>query len=326
MIAETWDIILLRDSTTRTVVAGTALLGLASGVIGTFAVLRRRSLVGDAVAHASLPGVCVAFFVVGDRHFPSLLIGALVFGLLGAGCIAAIREWTRIKEDAAIGLVLGTFFGLGIVLSGVIQRMPGGNRAGLDGFLFGKAASMVSSDAWTIGGTAAGTVALVALLFKEFRLLCFDREYAASSGIPVLWMDLLLLALVTTCTVAGLPAAGVVMVAALLIIPASAARFWTENLTVMTVIAGFFGVASAVVGTMVSATVIGPAGAFSRGLPTGPCITLAATAFFLLSMVFAPRRGVVADVWRLFSLRRELALQRPLRRVLRVDSPPETEA
>lgn len=325
MAPDVWDILLLKDSTTRTVVAGTAMLGLAAGVIGTFAVLRRRSLVGDAVAHSSLPGVCVAYFLVGDRHFPSLLLGALVFGLLGAGCIAGIRAWTRIKEDAAIGLVLGSFFGLGIVLSGVIQRTPGGNRAGLDGFLFGKAASMVSTDAWTIGAVAAGTVAVVGLLFKEFRLLCFDREYAASSGRPVLLMDLLLLALIATCTVAGLPAAGVVLVAALLIIPASAARFWTESLVAMTLIAGFFGVASAVAGTMVSATVPGPAGAFSRGLPTGPCITLVAATFFLLSMVLAPRRGIAADVWRLFSLRRELALQRPLRRALRGDPSAEGE-
>jgi manganese/zinc/iron transport system permease protein len=305
-----WDILLLRDPNTRTVLLGTALLGLAAGVVGAFAVLRRRSLVGDAIAHASLPGVCVAYFVVGDRNFAALLLGALVFGLLGAACIAWIRSTTRVKEDAAIGMVLGSFFGLGVVLSGIIQKQPGGNRAGLDGFLFGKAASMVRQDVFVIASMAGAALVVVALLFKELRLLCFDREFSAAQGRPVVALDLLLLALVAICTVAGLPAVGVVMTAALLIIPAAAARFWTERLVTMVILAGVLGMASAVVGTLVSAVVPGPPGSLSRGLPTGPTITLVAASIFGASMLFAPARGVVAELVRRFSLRRELALQK----------------
>lgn len=312
-----WDILLLKDSSTRTVVAGTALLGLAAGIIGSFAVLRRRALVGDAIAHASLPGICVAYFVVGDRNFVALLIGALVFGLLGSACIAAIRDYTRIKEDAAIGIVLGSFFGLGVVLSTIIQRQPSGNRAGLDGFLFGKAASMITTDVITIASVAAVILAIVGILFKEFRLLCFDREFAASQGRPVAAMDLLLLALIAICTVAGLPAVGVVLMAALLIIPAAAARFWTENLTLMVLLAGGVGIVSAVSGTLASATIPGPPGSLSRGLPTGPCIIIAASAIFLLSLLLAPRRGILPDLVRRLSLRRELALQSTLRHALR---------
>ncbi|GMV26830.1 MAG: anchored repeat-type ABC transporter permease subunit [Phycisphaerae bacterium] len=323
MNTEFWDIILLKDSTTRTVLAGTGLLGLAAGVVGSFAVLRRRSLVGDAIAHASLPGVCVAYFIVGERNFVALLLGAMVFGLLGAATIAGIRSLTRIKEDAAIGLVLGGFFGLGIVLSTIIQKQSSGNRAGLDSFIFGKAASMVASDSWTIAGVAAVILLTVGVLFKEFRLLCFDREFAAAEGRPVLFLDLLLLALITLCTVAGLPAVGVVLIAALLIIPASAARFWTENLTVMVLLSGVIAVLAAVVGTVASAVIPGPPGSLSRGLPTGPCITLAAAVLFLASMFLAPRRGIVADVWRLFSLRRELALQKALTQAIDQGRGPE---
>ncbi|HLO41982.1 MAG TPA: iron chelate uptake ABC transporter family permease subunit [Phycisphaerales bacterium] len=311
-----WDILLLKDASTRTVVSGTALLGLAAGIIGAFAVLRRRSLVGDAIAHASLPGICVAYFVVGDRNFAALLLGALVFGLLGSACIAAIRDYTRIKEDAAIGIVLGSFFGLGIVLSTIIQRQPSGNRAGLDGFLFGKAASMITSDVLTIASVAGFILAIILVFFKEFRLLCFDRQFAAVQGRPVAVMDLLLLALIALCTVAGLPAVGVVLMAALLIIPAAAARFWTENLTLMVALSGGVGVVSAVAGTLASATIAGPANSLSRGLPTGPCIIITASIIFLVSMLLAPQRGMIPDLFRRFSLKRELALQSTLRHAL----------
>src|SRR5688572_3108879 len=162
-------LITLQDANTRVVLLGIALLGLAAGVVGSFAVLRRRALVGDALAHASLPGVCMAYFVVGDRNFAAFLAGALVFGVLGVAAISLIRAYTRIKEDAALGIVLSSFFGLGIMLSDIIQRQPSGNRAGLDTFIMGKAAGMVRQDVMIIGGVAAAVLAATALLFKEFK-------------------------------------------------------------------------------------------------------------------------------------------------------------
>lgn len=309
-MSEFLRLITLQDANTRVVLLGTAVLGLASGVVGAFAVLRRRSLVGDALAHAALPGVCVAFLVTGERNFAALLLGALVFGVLGVACIGLIRAHTRIKEDGAIGLVLATFFGAGIVLSGLIQKMPAGNRAGLDGFIFGKAAAMVRQDVLVIGGVAAVCLAAVGAFYKELKLLCFDRAFAQSLGWPALLLDLALMGLVCLVIVAGLPAVGVVLAAALLIIPGVSARFWTERLSLMLVISGAIGMTAGVMGTGLSATVtLGESG----GLPAGPAIVLSAGAIFVVSMLVAPRRGVVAEVLRRRTLKRRMSRQNLLR-------------
>lgn len=304
-------LITLQDANTRVVLLGAALLGLAGGVIGSFAVLRRRALVGDALAHAALPGVCVAYFVVGDRNFPLFLLGALVFGLLGVGAIALIRAHTRIKEDAALGIVLSSFFGLGIMLSDIIQRQPSGNRAGLDTFIMGKAAGMIRQDVLMISVVALVAVGSVTLLFKEFKLLCFDREFAGSLGRPVWLIDLILMALIAVCTVIGLPAVGAVLMAALLIIPAAAARFWTERLWVMVIAAGAIGLASGVIGVGISA--VGDA------LAAGPLVALSAAAFFTISLLFAPRRGVIPAMLRRTALRRRIARQNLLRSMYELD-------
>ncbi|MGE3107793.1 MAG: iron chelate uptake ABC transporter family permease subunit [Phycisphaerales bacterium] len=304
-------LILLQDYNTRVVLAGAGLFGLAAGVIGCFAVLRRRALVGDALAHAALPGIVAAFMVFRERHFAAFLLGALVFGLLGVLCIAAIQAWTRIKEDAALGIVLSAFFGLGLALSGIVQRQPGGNKAGLDTFIFGKAASMVQADVVLIAAVALATLAIVAVFFKEFRLLCFDRAFAASIGRPLGFLDFALLSLVCACVIAGLPAVGVVLTAALLIIPAAAARFWTDRLTRMVLLSGAFGAASGLSGVAMSAVLPAPNG--SGGLPTGAMIVLAAGLIFLVSMLGAPTRGVLAASVRRAGFRRRLAIEHVLR-------------
>ncbi len=303
-------LVTLQDAATRTVLVGTGLLGLACGVVGCFAMLRGRSLVTDAVSHASLPGVCVAYLVVGERHLGAFMVGALVFGLLAAGLISVVRSVSRVKSDAAIGLAIGSFFGLGIVLSSIIQRGPGGNRAGIDGFIFGKAASMVRRDALLIGIVALVVLAAVGALAKELRLLCFDRAYAASIGRPTRLLDLILMGLITIATIAGLPAVGVVLMVSLLVIPAAGARFWTDRLGAMLAIAGAFGLASGVVGASISAVLPAPS---ARGWPTGPMITLVAGALFAGSMLLAPRRGVAALAIARAGLRRRIAGQNLLR-------------
>lgn len=305
----------LQDANTRTVLLGTTLLGVASGVVGVFAVLRKRSLVADAVAHASLPGVCVAYLVVGDRSFAAFMLGAIAMGLLAGGFIAFVRAATRTKEDAAIGLAVGGFFGLGIALSRIIQSTPGGTKAGLDGFIFGKAASMVSTDAMLIGVVAAVVLLGCGLMFKEFRMVCFDREFASGQGWPTLRIDLLLMSLVCVCTVAGLPAVGVVLMVSLIVIPAAAARFWTERLTPMVLIAGAIGGMCGLLGTALSATLPAPEGGLSRGWPTGPVITLVGTVIFVFSLLLAPERGVVAAALRRWKLMRRIASQNLLRSV-----------
>lgn len=284
----------LQDANTRTVLLGVGALGVAAGVVGCFATLRRRALLGDAIAHASLPGVCAAFFIVHDRSFAAFMCGAMLFGALAAATVAAIRTLTRVREDAAIALVIGSFFGLGIVWSSLIQQRPGGAVAGLDGFLFGKAASMVASDARAIVIVAAAVLTVVGLLFKELKSLSFDAEFTRTQGWPTLALDLLVMGLVCACTVAGLPAVGVVMIIALLIIPGAAARCWTDRLGLMLALAGLFGFAAAVLGAALSATLPAPALSPARGWPTGPLIVLCAAAFFLASAIVAPRRGLIA--------------------------------
>lgn len=297
---------------TLIVLVGTSLLGGTAGLIGTFAVLRKRSLTGDALAHAALPGLCLAFLVWGERNLFVMLIGAFLSGLLGIGIISGLRAWTRIKEDAAIGMVLSVFFGAGIVLSRIIQnKVTAGSKAGLDSYILGKTAGMLSQDVMLIAGLAFASLAVILLLSKEFQLISFDTPFAIVQGWPALFLDLVLMSLIAVIVVIGLPAVGVVMVAALLILPGASARFWTERLPTMIQISILFGVLTGAVGTLVSAS-------FSL-MPAGPLIVLVGTCFFLISVLFAPRRGVVARQLREIGFRRELAQQRLLNLFLAPD-------
>ncbi|MGA1203099.1 MAG: iron chelate uptake ABC transporter family permease subunit [Planctomycetota bacterium] len=272
---------------TAVVLLGTAALGLAAGSTGSLALLRGRALLSDALAHATLPGICLAFLLTGSRSHPALLLGALATGALGVVLVAALSRRGRIKEDAAIGAVLACFFGAGSALSGAIQRRsPDAAQAGLDGFLLGQPAGMLLSEALTIAGVAVATLLLVALLAKEWKLVCFDPDFAAIEGWPVRLLDLLLMLLITTTVVLALPAVGVVLAAAILIIPATAARLWVDRLVPMLILASSFGVLASVTGTLLSARF--PA------LPTGPLIVLAAGCLFLISLLVSPRRGIVA--------------------------------
>ncbi len=294
---------------TLVVLTGVGLLGASAGMVGAFAVLRKRSLTGDALAHAALPGLCLAFLVVGQRNLTALLIGALASGVIGNMVIAALVRWTRVKEDAAIGTVLGAFFGLGIVLLTGIQHMSTrGSKAGLDSYILGKTAGMTASDVYLILAASAGCLAVVLLLFKEFKLVAFDGDFARSLGWPVYRLDLLLMTLVAVAVVIGLPAVGVVLMAALLIMPGAAARFWTDRLGRLLAIAGAFGLAIGLIGTSISATFV--------VMPAGPIIVLTGTAFFLVSLLAGTKRGIVVQSIRQRRFRRELAERRLLRAAL----------
>jgi manganese/zinc/iron transport system permease protein len=302
------------------VLAGTGLLGLASGIVGSFAVLRRRALVSDAVSHAALPGLCIAFLIVRDRNFAVFLGGAVLSGLAGVALISWLQNNTRIKADAAIGVVLGGFFGLGIALSRIIQDDPSGRQAGLDSYLLGKTAGMVSQDLFLIAAVALNVLLIVMLLYKEFKLISFDTHLGAVLGWPVLFLDMLLMAMIVITTVVGLPAVGVVLMSALLIIPGVSARFWTERLSSMLWLAAIFGLMTGVCGTWLSSH-------YSR-LPAGPLIVLSGAGIFLFSMLFAPRRGILSRFIQHFRLERRVAQQNLLRSLyeLTEDSLPERQA
>lgn len=276
---------LLLDYTLRNVALGAAILGLVGGVLGSFAVLRRQGLYGDALAHATLPGVCVAFILAGTKTPAILLAGAAISASLGALLILAIVGGTRIKQDAALGIVLSVFFGFGTVLLTYIAGTGDSGQAGLDRFIFGQAATLVAGDVRAMGLLGGASLVIVALLFKEFKLLSFDPAFAASAGYPVGRLNLLLTALIVVAIVIGIQTVGVILMAAMLITPAAAARQWTERLSAMIVISGLFGAASGVTGALISAT--GP------DLPTGPLVVLVATSILLLSLVFGRSRGAL---------------------------------
>jgi manganese/zinc/iron transport system permease protein len=297
-MAELLRLLSLQDSSTRVVMLSTAGLAIAAALVGSLAMLRRRALVGDAVAHASLPGICLAWMVAGERSLAVLLLGAFVLGLACMAIMVLVQRLTKARADATTAMAISGFFGLGIVLSRMIQNQPGGNRAGLDGFLFGKAASVVTSDAWLVLTVAAIAVTIVLALRKEFGLLCFDRDYAVGIGRPVHGLDALLLVLIALVTVAGLPSVGVVLVVALLVIPPAAARCWSASLGPMLAVAAAFGAVSAIIGTGLSAALPPPGGAVGGGWPTGPMIVLTAAALFVVSLLLAPERGLLAAAWR----------------------------
>lgn len=290
---------------TLVVLAGASLLGMAGGLVGSFAVLRRRSLLGDALAHAALPGLCLAFLFVGRRSLPAMQVGALATGLLGIMVVALLRRATRIKEDAAIGIVLSVSFGAGVVLLRYIQNQTtAGSKAGLDAYLFGKTAGMIAADVAFIAAIAALCAAAVGILFKEFKLVAFDAAFAHVQGWPTFWLDLLLLGLIAVSVVISLPAVGVVLTAALLILPGAAARFWTSRLDRLLLVAMLFGLVTGAVGTLISAQV--------AGLPAGPLIVLVGATLFIFSALMGPRRGAIARLVALAQQRRRLVRQRLL--------------
>lgn len=287
---------------TLIVLIGTSLLGAVSGLVGSFTVLRRRALIGDALSHAALPGLCIAYVIVQRRSLPALLFGALISGVIGVFIITALRRATRVKEDAAIGIVLSVFYGGGIVLSSIIQRQAGGNSAGLNRYILGATASMIRQDVFFIAGVAVSCAILVFLLYKEFKVIAFDPGFAEVQGWPVLLIDLGLMIMVALTVVIGLPAVGAIMMAALMIIPAAAARFWTNRLSVMLILAATFGLTTGAIGTFFTAQF--------ASLPAGPSIVLVGSAIFVVSLLAAPQRGVIAQAVRLREFRLRVLDQR----------------
>lgn len=295
---------------TRVVVMGVLALGMSSGFIGSFMLLRKRALMADTVSHATLPGIAAAFLLMvaggGDgKWLPGLLLGALASGLLGMGAVLLLKHHTRIKEDAALGIVLSVFFGLGVSLLGLIQKMSSGSAAGLESFIYGKTASMLASDALLIGGVGTLSLILCALIFKELTLLCFDQDFAVSQGLPVVWLDIVLMTMVVLLTVIGLQAVGLILVIALLIIPPASARFWTDKLSTMAMLSAAFGGLAGGVGALLSAA--------AARWPAGAVIVLVNSLFFAVSFSFGPARGLLVR-WRAQrTLNRKIARQHLLR-------------
>ena len=274
---------LLHDYTFQVAALGAALLGMASGMIGSFAVLRRQSLLGDVVSHAALPGIAAVFLMTGTKDTVWLLIGALCSGLTATGFIIGVVRYSRVKFDTALALGMSVFFGLGLVLLTYVQKIPNSNQAGLQRFIFGQAAVLLESDILVIAITGAALLALTLLFWKEFKLLSFDPEFARSLGLPTRSLDVLLSAMTVAAIIAGLQTVGVILMSAMLVAPAVAARQWTNRLGVMVGLAALFGAVSGVAGTLASSAL--------PKLPAGPAIVVAADVLVLISLALGRARS-----------------------------------
>lgn len=273
------------DINTRYVVFGSMLLAISTAVVGCFSFLRNRSLSGDAVAHAVLPGICLSFMLTGTKNPIYLLIGAFITGWLSLLASDYLKRKTKLKEDTTIAIVLSVFFGIGIVLLTAIQQSGAASQSGLDKFLFGQAASLVGPDLIVFASLAVLLLLITFLFFKEFTLLSFDKGYAVSLGLPVKFLEILLSSLTVLAIVTGIQAVGVVLMAAMLITPAAGARFWTNSLVKMLWIAATLGAVSGLAGAYIS--YVGP------GLPTGPWIVMVLSGLAILSFFFAPKKGIL---------------------------------
>ena len=286
------------DPNLQYVMLGSLLLAASSAVVGCFTFLRKKALVGDAIAHAVLPGVCLGFILSGTKNPLYLVTGAFLTGWLSVVALDYITHKSKIKEDTATALVLSVFFGIGIFLLTMVQNSGNAAQSGLNNFLFGKAASLLPEDILVFGIIAAVLILTVLAFYKELKIITFDPAFARSSGIPVRGLDLLLTSLTVLAVVVGIQAVGVVLMAAMLITPAAAARFWTDKLSLMLLLAAFFGIISGFSGTWIS--LLAPA------MPTGPWMVVVLSTIAIFSFFLAPQRGIIQRLLHQRQYRRKI--------------------
>lgn len=284
---------IFQSYTTQMVLLGTALLGLASGIAGTFAVLRKESLIGDGLSHAALPGVVIAFLLTGIKDIEVLIAGAALSSITAAWLITITVENSKIKFDGALATILSAFFGLGMVLLTYVQSLNNAGQAGLSKFIFGQAATILARDVYITSAAALIIIVLTALFWKELKLISFDVEYAKTLQIPVTFTLILYRSLLIMTIIIGIQSVGAILISSLLIAPAVGARQWTNKLGTMCILAGCFGMISAIGGTIWSTAV--------PKLPTGPAIIVILSILVLLSLIFAPNRGML---WQFHKNRR----------------------
>lgn len=265
------------------VLIGTAALGLAAGLVGCFLVLRKEALVSDAVSHATLPGIGIGFLIayamgINDgRYLPLLLACSFITAYVGAVSVRYITNNTRLSPDTAIASVMSFFYGLGLMILSYIQTMDGGNRAGLNSFLLGQVSGLNKNDVVLLSVISLTVILTVVFLFKNFRLLCFDRSFSDLSGQNPKRIESILLVLMILVVCSGLKTVGLILIIALLIIPAVTARLWVTKTEHMAVLSSLFGAASCIVGVLLSSQFY--------SLPSGATIVVSAFVIFCFSAV-----------------------------------------
>lgn len=268
------------------VVLGMICINASSALVGTFAFLRKRSLIGDAVAHSLLPGICFGFLLTGEKNPVLILAGAFFTGWVSIFLVDYIVRHSRLKQDTAIGIILSSFFALGVVMLTYIQKTGTGNHAGLDHFLFGQAAAITRDEVFLFGGILLVTLSVIVLFYRRLVLLSFNPEYAASIGLPVKMFEFILTSLTVLAIASGIQALGVILISALIITPAAAARLWTHDLKKLLILAVIFSVFCGITGAYISFT--------KTAMPTGPWVVVILSAITLFSIAAAPKRGIIS--------------------------------
>lgn len=291
--------LIFTDYTLQIVSMGSALLGIVSGIVGSFAVLKKQSLLGDAVSHAALPGIAIVFIITQNKNTGILLIGALITGLLATGLVHLINKHSRIKYDSALALSLSVFFGIGLTLLTYIQKIPNANQAGLDKFIFGQASTLLKRDVIIVLVAGVIIIALVIIFWKELKILSFDSEFAQSIGFSTRRISILLSSLIVITIIIGLQTVGVILMSAMLVAPGVAARQWTNKLSKMVILAAIFGAISGLIGTVISSSI--------DNMPTGPSIVIVISIIVLLSILFAPNRGLLWKKIREIKSRKDIS-------------------
>ena len=299
------DFFLLREPNTVYVVFGSVLIAYSAALTGCFLFLRKEALVGDAIAHSVLPGICIAFLLFHSKHPAVLLIGAILSAWLSIGLLHLIENKTKLKSDTAIGLVLSWFFGIGIMLLTYIQKTGQAGQSGLNKFLFGKASSLVLSDLWVFGGVSLCVILTIIVLYKPLKIIAFDRDFGLGKGLNVGLYEFILATLAVVSVATGIQAVGVVLMAAMLITPAAAARFWTHNLKKMLWLSGFFGAVSGVVGAYISYV--------APRMPTGPWIVIIISLIAIFSFLFGTKKGFLVKKRNQLKIKKNILLENILK-------------
>lgn len=276
---------IFNDYTLQIVSLGSMLLGMISGAIGSFAIIKKQGMLGDAVSHASLPGIAIMFIFFGTKDTLSFMIGASITGLLATFVIVVIEKYSKVKMDSAMALILSMFFGFGLVLLSYIQKIPNANQAGIDRFIFGQASTLLKRDIYLIGIVGIILLFIVVIFWKELKVASFDSGFADSIGISSQKMAFITSSMIVVAIIIGLQSVGAILMSCMLVAPAVAARQWTNKLGVMVIIASFFGGFSGFLGTLISSS-------FEK-LPTGPMIAIVMSILVFISLLFAPR-GLIA--------------------------------
>jgi len=288
----------LADPNVRYVAVAILLLGGVSGAVGTFNFLRKKTLVGETVAHSMLPGVLIAFILSGVKNPLVLITGAAISGWLSIWVVDYITRHSKIKGDSALAIVLSSFFGLGIVMLTVIQRTSGKEQSGLDHYIFGNAAAMTPEDSLVFGSISLIVLAIVFWHYFSLKAVVFNQDFAQSIGINTRWTEAIISFITILSISVGIKAVGIVMMSALLIIPPTAARFWTDSLSKMLVVSGIFGAVSGWLGAFVSYSY--------SSMPTGPWTIVIISIIAFVSMMFAPKKGVVFQRWSKLLVKRRM--------------------